>query len=120
VPEGADVTAWKVRLPGDVRSLSPRMAMIIMTHVTWLRWGEYAALLEQQMLDPINAALAGEPSTESAGLVGHTWASDPKSGETYATGEQVRALAALEAEERDRVMRYARQCHDAGLLGDDW
>lgn len=120
VPKGAEVTAWAVTLPGDVRTLSPRMAMILMLHATWLRWSEYAALLEQQMLDPTNSALAGEPSTESAGLVGHTWAMDPKSSEVYATGEQVRALAALEAEERERVMKFARQCHDAGLLGDDW
>ncbi len=120
VPKGADVTAWAVRLPGDVTSLSPRLAMILMLHATWLRWSEYAALLEQQMLDPVNSAIQGEDATESAGLVGHTWAIDPKSSQVYATGEQVRALAALESEERDRVMRYARQCHDAGLLGDDW
>lgn len=120
VPEGTEVTAWKVTLPGTVRSLSPRMAMVLMLHATWLRWSEYAALLESQMADPVITALRGEQVDESNGLVGHKWAMDPKSGQMYATGEEVRSLAALEAEERDRVMRYARQCHDAGLLGDDW
>jgi hypothetical protein len=114
------VTAWAVTLPDTVAALSPRMAMILMMHATWLRWSEYAALLEQQMLSPVSTALSGETDSESGGLVGHTWAADPRGGGLYATGEQVRALAALEAEERDRVMRYARQCHDAGLLGDDW
>lgn len=120
VPKGVGVTAWAVTLPGDVATLSPRMAMVLMLHATWLRWSEYAALLEQQMLNPVSAALASEPDSESGGLVGHTWAMDPKTSDIYATGEQVRALAALEADERDRVMRYARQCHDVGLLGEDW
>lgn len=120
LPKGTDVGAWAVRLPHGVKSLSPRMAMILMLHVTWLRWSEYAALLEQQMLDPISTVLGGEVASESGGLVGHTWAMDPKTSEVYATAEQERALSALEGAERDRVMRYARQCHDVGLLGDDW
>lgn len=120
LPRDVEVTAWKVDLPIDVRAMSPRMAMILMTHVTWMRWAEYAFLLEQQMLDPVSRVIQGQEASESAGLVGHKWAMDPKSSQLYATGEEVRALAALEGEERDRLMRYAKQCHDAGLLGDEW
>lgn len=110
LPKGAQVTAWKAGLPDGATSLSPRMAMVLLLHASWLRWLEYAAMLERQ--------LSQDAPPESGGLVGHTMASGR--GGLYATGEQVRALAVLEGEERDRVMRYARQCHDVGLLGDDW
>jgi hypothetical protein len=33
----------------------------------------------------------------------------------YATSEEVRALVRLEAEERDRVVRYAKTAHDMGI-----
>jgi len=49
-----------------------------------------------------------------AALVGHTYA-DTKHGDIYATGEAIRGLAALEAQERDRCAGFAAKAIAAGL-----
>jgi hypothetical protein len=108
LPRGAEVTAWRASLPAGADALSPRMAMVLLLHSSWLRWLEYSALLEEQVREASGAA----------GLVGSTMASGR--GGLYATGSEVLALTQLEADERDRVMRYAKQCHDAGLFGEEW
>jgi hypothetical protein len=107
LPDGANVTAWRASLPAGADALSPRMAMVLLLHVSWLRWADLAEMLEQQVQADGEGALVGE--TRASGR-----------GGLYATGEQPRGLAILEAEERDRIMRYAKQCHDVGLSGEDW
>lgn len=47
-------------------------------------------------------------------LIGHTYG-DTKTGEIYATGEAVRGLALLEAQERDRCAGFAEKAIKAGL-----
>jgi hypothetical protein len=107
LPAGTDVTAWTARLPSGT-VLSPRLAMILLLHVTWTRWLEMAALLESE----VNEAGIG-------GFIGEIKASG-RSG-VYAVSEQVRSLAQLEGEERDRIARYAKQAHDMGITaGDAW
>jgi len=108
LPKGAQVTAWCATLPAGTDALSPRMAMVVLLHVSWLRWLEYSALLEEQVRE------AGG----QAGLVGSTIASGR--GGLYATGSEVLALTQLEADERDRCARLAKQAHDMGLTGEDW
>lgn len=49
-----------------------------------------------------------------AALIGNTY-SDAKDGGIYATGEAIRGLAKLEAEERDRCADFARKAVAAGL-----
>lgn len=49
-----------------------------------------------------------------AALVGHTYDSS-KDGGVYATGEQIRGLADLEAKERDRCANFAAKAVAAGL-----
>lgn len=120
LPQGAEVTAWGVKLPDGVDALSPRMAMVIQLHVAWCRWSELAEMLERQIREQLAAALGGEVVAESGGLVGFKFILDPKNGKMLPASEEVRALAVLESEERDRVMKYAHQCHDVGLFGEDW
>lgn len=48
-------------------------------------------------------------------LIGKTWASAGADGLIYASGEAVRALARLEAEERDRCANFAAKAVAAGL-----
>lgn len=47
-------------------------------------------------------------------LIGHTYG-DAKGGGIYATGEQIRGLADLEAKERDRCANFAAKAVAAGL-----
>jgi hypothetical protein len=96
------------------------MAMILLMHVSWMRWSELADLLKRQMDEQIEAALGGTPASESGGVVGHKVAINPRDGRLYETGEEIRALAVLEGEERDRCMRLAREAHDMGLFGENW
>jgi hypothetical protein len=89
--------------------------MLLMLHTSYLRWLEVAAYLEKQ----VKAAGGSRTMVEGAGgLVGHRVGMSQAG--PYPTGEEIRALTKLEGEERDRVMRYARECHEVGLLGDDW
>jgi hypothetical protein len=120
IPEGAEVTAWGATLPPGMDALSPRVAMIVLMHVSWWRWSELARLLKQQMDEQILDALSGQPASESHGVVGHKYAMNPKDSKLYATGEEIRALAELEGQERDRCSRLAREAHDMGLFGENW
>lgn len=107
LPAGSQVTAWSARLPAGV-TLTPRLSVILLLHATWLRWAEMAALLEAE----VNEDGAG-------GVIGNMMASGR--GGLYATSEQIRGLAELEGQERDRVARLARQAFDMGITGgDDW
>lgn len=120
IPEDADVTPWRAMLPEGADVLSPRMAMVLLMHVSWLRWSELAQMLERQMGEQVLDALSGQPAAESHGVVGHKMAMNPKDSRLYATGEEIRALAELEGQERDRCSRLAREAHDMGLFGENW
>jgi hypothetical protein len=102
LPEGMDVTAWQASLPDGLKALSPRMAMALMLHVSWLRWEVLAAMVEEQV------RISG-----AEGLVGDMMASGR--GGLYATSSQVLPLTILEGEERDRIARLAKDAHAMGL-----
>ncbi|MGV9779466.1 hypothetical protein, partial [Streptosporangium sp. NPDC003464] len=48
------------------------------------------------------------------GLIGHTRSASGDIG-VYETGEAIRGLALLEAQERDRCVRFAKTAHDMGI-----
>ena len=121
VPADATVTPWRALLPEGADALSPRMAMVLLLHVSWLRWHGYATMLEHQVTeqDEVDTIVNG-PAAGASGLVGHKFGINPQSGERYATGEEIRALALLEGEERDRCAQLAKQAHDMGIFGEEW
>ncbi len=111
--QGAAITAWTA-LSG-VPEVSASDAVLGMLHMSWLRVHLYAGLLREQVEA---AQVERDGGTEGVGtgtgLVGQTMGASPSVG-VYATGEAVRALAQLEAQERDRCVRYAKTAHDMGI-----
>lgn len=110
LPPGATVTAWDAGITGLLTKVTPRQAMVLLLHVSWLRWHEYSALLKKQV---------DEREGTSRGLIGHRTAASTVMGGLYPVSEEIRALVKLEGEERDRCARLARDCHDMGIMGDD-
>lgn len=92
--------AWSV-MGDDVPHLASADVMLRLLHMSWVRVHLYAERLRVLV----------EDSAENEGLVGRTFAAG-REGQRVETGEQVRALAKLEADERDRCARFAKLCHD--------
>lgn len=116
---------------GGVPSIEPGYAVLASLHLSWLRLHLYAGLLEEQVGaehdEPVgswNGDLEDEDfgrgvgrqssPAGSAGLIGHTFAADKQAG-VFASAEAVRSLVVLEAQERDRVVRFAKVAHDMGI-----
>lgn len=111
---------------GGVPSIEPGYAVLASLHLSWLRLHLYAGLLEEQVaVDAAEREALSERFTDGAaddqpaaegvrGLIGHTYAADKVAG-IFASGEAVRALVGLEAQERDRVVRFAKTAHDMGI-----
>lgn len=124
----ARITAFSAL--GGVPSIDPGLAVLASLHMSWLRVHLYARLLEEQVGDesdqPVGGrpdedgeygprGVAGQPSAAGvAGLIGHTYSADKMAG-IFASGEARRALVDLEAQERDRCVRYAKVAHDMGI-----
>lgn len=121
----ARITAFSAL--GATPSIEPGYAVLASLHLSWLRLHLYAGLLEEQVDHDGNAAYRGEPLNFTdgaaddqpapegvAGLIGHTYAADKGAG-IFAASEAVRALVGLEAQERDRVVRFAKVAHDMGI-----
>jgi hypothetical protein len=100
--KGAAITAWQAEF-GEV-TISAADAVLRMLQMSWARTHLYARLLEAQVAAGVDAG----------GLIGETRGASPEVG-IYATGEAVRGLAALEAAERDRCVRFAKVAHDMGI-----
>lgn len=108
--------------------LDPGRAVLAMLQMSWLRVHLYAGLLEQQVEDQADEPVGGygvdeygprgaatQPSAAGvAGLIGHAYSADKMAG-IFASGEARRALVDLEAQERDRCVRYAKTAHDMGI-----
>jgi hypothetical protein len=84
----------------DVPHLASSDVMLRLLHMSWVRVHLYAERLR----------LLVDATDGDGGLVGPTYAA--AGGARVETGEQVRALAKLEADERDRCARFAKLCHD--------
>lgn len=132
--QGEAVTAWSALSGKPV--VSHTEAVLGMLQMSWLRVHLYAGLLEQQVTaaqaeaarDPAIQAAAAEafvrglveqeagarPVGPGVGLIGHTYSGVKDIG-IFATGEALRGLTQLEAQERDRCVKYAKTAHDMGI-----
>ncbi|HEY3559637.1 MAG TPA: hypothetical protein VGL05_19345 [Kribbella sp.] len=121
----ARITAFSAL--GATPTVEPGHAVLASLHMAWLRVHLYARLLEEQVdndasgghwAHPENltdGAADDQPAPDGVrGLIGHTYAADKMAG-IFASGEAVRALVQLEAQERDRAVRYAKVAHDMGI-----
>jgi hypothetical protein len=117
----ARITAWSaIGRPSGGQPLDSGMAVLGMLQMTWLRAAAYGELLRQQVVrdelpEPDHDGLQdGQPSGTS-GLIGYRYGAAGKDGTIYAVSEEARALVALEAAERDRVVKFAKTAHDMGI-----
>jgi len=116
--KGEAVSAWSA-LHGTP-TVSATEAVLGMLQMSWARVHLYAGLLQRQVQEAQDAepgpgdGFDAETVGHGAGLIGHTRGAVKDIG-IYTTGEAVRGLAALEAQERDRCVRFAKTCHDMGI-----
>lgn len=117
----ARITAWTaIGRPPNGQRLEPGMAVLGMLQMTWLRAAAYGELLRQQVATeaPPEADPDGfdpEADPQATGLIGYRYGAAGKDGTIYAVSEEIRALVALESQERDRVVKYAKTAHDMGI-----
>jgi hypothetical protein len=85
--------------------------------MTYLRLGAYSELLRRQVAKDGDQAedLQETDAPDASGLIGFRYGMGGKDGITYVQTEEIRALVALEAAERDRVVKYAKTAHDMGI-----
>jgi hypothetical protein len=127
----ARMTAWSAMSGEQV--VSDAAAVMGMLQMSWLRVHMLAALLEEQFRKAQEArdhdgdargeavgfdaaieegqARSSPPVGPGAGLIGHTFSGVKDLG-IFASGEAVRGLAQLEAQERDRCVKYAKAASD--------
>ena len=114
----ARITAWSaLGAPEGAKTLDSGMAVLGMLQMTWLRAAAYGELLRQQAEKEGmgGAEVNGGDPADTTGLIGYRYGAAGKDGNIYAVSEEVRALVALEAAERDRVVKYAKTAHDMGI-----
>jgi hypothetical protein len=115
----ARITAWKAF--GAAADVDYRMSVLGVLQMTCLRLAAYSELLRRQVAaeggenDAITEGNADSEELEGSGLIGHRYGAAGKDGIIYRQSEEVRALVALEAAERDRVVKYAKTAHDMGI-----
>ncbi|MDB4873219.1 MAG: pas58 [Gemmatimonadales bacterium] len=130
--QGEAFTAWSAL--GGKPAVSTVQAVLGMLQMSWLRAHLYAGLLERQFTDAqdrrrlssradafygddADVGIAGSgapPVGAGVGLIGHTYGAVKDIG-IYASGEAIRGLVQLEAQERDRCVKYAKTAHDMGI-----
>jgi hypothetical protein len=117
----ARITAWSaIGQPPNGQQLDSGMAVLGMLQMSWLRAAAYGELLRQQVVtgeppEPDQEGLQPGERPNGSGLIGYRYGAAGKDGTIYAVGEETRALVALEAAERDRVVKYAKTAHDMGI-----
>ena len=99
----ANLLAWSTAAAVDEQPLELGKVVMDQLRVAVMRADLYGELLRLQV----------EVDVED-GLVGPTYAIG-REGQRHQTGEQVRGLARLEAEWRDRAVRFAKTAHDMGI-----
>lgn len=111
----SNITAW--RAIGRINSqdrIEPGFAVLGMLQMTWLRAAAYGDLLRRQVeKEGVGDQL--ERVEDASGLIGYRYGAAGKDGNIYAQSEEIRSLVALEAMERDRVVKYAKTAHDMGI-----
>jgi hypothetical protein len=107
----ATITAWQASVGTPTIDVS--MTVLAVLQMTWLRLAAYSEMLRDQVEEDEEGE-AGT-GTGSAALIGYRWGAAGKDGKLYKQTEEVRAMVALEAAERDRIVRYAKIAHDMGI-----
>lgn len=111
----ATITAWNATR--GTPSIDAPMTVLATLQMTWLRLAAYSELLRQQIVS--DGEVADDPGQEeqpqASGLIGYQYGAAGKDGTVYVQSEAVRALVVLEAQERDRVVKYAKTAHDMGI-----
>jgi hypothetical protein len=114
----ARITAWSaIGRPAGGHQLDSGMAVLGMLQMTWLRAAAYGELLRQQVSKDGTSEVRvdGGNAGDTSGLIGYRYGAAGRDGNIYAVSEEARALVALEASERDRVVKYAKTAHDMGI-----
>jgi hypothetical protein len=117
----ARITAWSaIGQPAGGKPVDAGMAVLGMLQMSWLRAAAYGELLRQQVVteapnEPDQDGFDPMGEVQANGLIGYRYGAAGKDGNIYAVSEEVRALVALEAQERDRVVRFAKTAHDMGI-----
>jgi hypothetical protein len=113
----ARITAF---YPAPMNRVAPAIdassAVLSVLQMSYLRLGMYGELLRRQVV--IEGDTAGDiPDIDggTSGLIGFRYGMGGRDGIIYRQNEEVRALVALEAAERDRVVKYAKTAHDMGI-----
>lgn len=114
----ARISAWSAQgQPPEGGQIDSSAAVLGMLQQSWMRAHFYSALLKAQVEKDsggeagVSAGLAGDVT----GLIGYRYGAAGKDGHIYAVSEEARALVALEAAERDRVVKYADTAHKMGI-----
>jgi hypothetical protein len=121
------ITAWNA--VGETPTIDHQQVALATLQMSWLRLAMYSELVRRQVAaegdipppvpeteDTLDMDDEGDLlPTKTSGLIGYEYGAAGKEGRIFAKSEQVRALVRLESEERDRVMRYTKQCHDIGI-----
>lgn len=99
------------------KPVSAPVAVMSILQMSYLRLASYSELLRQQIANSKthvdNPSEVDEP--ETSGLIGFRYGAAGKEGTVYVQTEEIRALVALEAAERDRIVRFAKTAHDMGI-----
>jgi hypothetical protein len=114
----ARISAWSaIGTPAHGQGVDSSAAVLGMLQQSWLRAAMYGQLLRAQVekdgTDEVG--LEGGEAEKANGLIGYRFGAAGKDGNIYAVSEEARALVALEAAERDRVVKYAKTAHDMGI-----
>lgn len=99
----ANLAAWSTEAAIGADAVDPATAVMDQLRIAQLRANLYGERLRLQLEEE-----------DADGLVGPTYVIG-REGQTHESGERVRALADLEAKERDRVVRFAKTAHDMGI-----
>lgn len=124
--KNAQITAWNAM--GEAPTVDHKQVALATLQMSWMRLAMYSELVRRQVSaegdippvpvddgETLELDEDGEILPSTSGLIGYEYGAAGKEGRIFAKSEQVRALVRLESEERDRVMRYTKQCHDMGI-----
>lgn len=99
----ANILAWNAQINSDLPPLDPGMVVLSQLRVAVMR----ADLLGERLRLLVEAEKDG-------GFVGRTFALG-RENQRIEMGEAARGMAKLEAEWRDRAVRFAKTAHDMGI-----
>jgi hypothetical protein len=118
----ARITAWSAMgRPADGQGIESSAAVLGMLQQSWLRAAMYGHLLQLQVAKDGQGDAIGPDQADPdgplnpGGLIGFKYGAAGKDGNIYAVSEEARGLVALEAAERDRVVRFAKTAHEMGI-----